>query len=257
MRVTCIQLAIADRPKSATTAHVLTLLDQASGSDLILLPEAWPCGYFAFDRYREDSEPLDGPTVRLLAERAAALRCHMLMGSFIERDGADLFNTAVLLDAGGTIVARYRKIHLFGHGSGESKALRRGDEIVVVDLPWGRAGLSTCYDLRFPELYRRMVDEGAVLFPVVSAWPMARLEAWRLFNRARAHENLSFVVSCNCAGVDQGTRYAGHSMIVDPLGHVVAEAGEGECLLSAEVDLDLVREARARFPALADRVRLP
>ena len=257
MRVTCIQLAIVDRPKSETLAHVLELVDQAAGSDLILLPEAWPCGHFAVHRYQHDSEAVDGPTVRALSERAAALGCPILMGSFIERDGPGLFNTAVLLDAGGRTVARYRKIHLFGHGSGESRLLKRGDEVVVADLPWGRAGLSTCYDLRFPELYRLMVGKGAVLFPVVSAWPMARLEAWRLFNLARAHENLCFLVSCNCAGVDQGTQYAGHSMVVDPLGQVVAEAGQGECTVSVEIDLDLVREARERFPALDDRVLMP
>jgi len=254
MRVTSIQLEVVDRPKSETLAHVLELVDQASGSDLILLPEAWPCGHFSVHRYRQDSEPVDGPTVRALSKRASALGSAILMGSFVECDGADLFNTSVLLDAEGRAVARYRKIHLFGHGSGESKLLRRGDEVVVADLPWGRLGLSTCYDLRFPELYRLMVDRGAVLFPVVSAWPMARLEAWRLFSLARAHENLCFLASCNCAGVDQGIRYAGHSMVVDPLGQVVAEAGEGECTISADIDLELVREARERFPALDDRV---
>jgi predicted amidohydrolase len=257
MRITCIQLEIADRPKPETLAHVLALVERAAGSDLILLPETWPCGHFSVHRYRQDAEPVDGPTVRALAERAAALGCHILMGSIIEREGADLFNTTVLLDAGGRIVARYRKIHLFGHGSGESKLLTRGDEVVLADLPWGRAGLSTCYDLRFPELYRLMVDRGAVMFPVVSAWPTARVDAWRLFNIARAHENLCFLVSCNCAGTDQGTQYAGHSMCVDPFGHVLAEAGEGECLLSAEIDLELVGQARERFPALDDRILKP
>ena len=253
MRVTSIQLAIVDRPKPETVRHTLALLDRAAGSDLILLPEAWPCGYFAFDRYRQESEPINGPTVGALAERAVVLGSHILMGSFIERDGRDLFNTAVLLDAAGGTVARYRKMHLFGHGGGEGELVKPGEEVVVADLPWGRAGLSTCYDLRFPELFRRMVDGGAGMFLVVSAWPMARLAAWRLFNRARAHENLGFLLSCNCAGVDHGTQYAGHSMFVDPLGTVLAEGGEGECLVSAEIDPDLVRTVRAGFPALEDR----
>ncbi|NLW49345.1 MAG: carbon-nitrogen family hydrolase [Candidatus Brocadiaceae bacterium] len=257
MRVTAIQLQIVDRAKSETLARVLELVDGAADSDLILLPELWPSGYFSFHRYRSDAEPIDGSTVAALAERAAALRCHILMGSFIERDGPHLFNTSVLLDSEGRTAARYRKMHLFGHGSGESRLLQRGRDIVLVDLPWGRTGLSTCYDLRFPELYRRMTDDGAVFFLVASAWPMARVDAWRLFSIARAHENLAFLIACNCAGTDQGTPYAGHSLVVDPIGRVLAEAGEGEEVVSVEFDPGAVAEARAQFPALEDRVLRP
>ena len=92
------------------------------------------------------------------------------------------------------------------------------------------------------------------MFLVVSAWPHARLDAWRLFNRARAHENLAFLFSCNCAGANEGTQYAGHSMFVDPLGAVLAEGGADECFVSAEVDMGLVESTRMEFPALADRV---
>jgi len=101
---------------------------------------------------------MDGPTVTALREKAAKLGCHVLMGSFIERDGWELFNTSVLLNPRGEIAARHRKIHLFGYHSDESKLLARGSEIVVAKTPWGPAGISTCYDLRFPELYRNMLD---------------------------------------------------------------------------------------------------
>lgn len=254
MRVTSIQLEIVDRTKDETLRHVLDLLDRSPQSDLILLPEVWPCGYFSFDRYQSQSESIDGPTVSALREKAIKLGCHILMGSFIESDGADLFNTTVLLDSHGKIVARYRKIHLFGYQSQESKLLQRGQEVVVAETPWGLAGLSTCYDLRFPELYRSMVDRGAVLLLVVSAWPHARVDAWRLFNRSRAHENLAYLVSCNCAGCNEGTQYAGCSMIVDPMGTVVAEGGLDECLVSGQIDMDLVESTRKEFPALVDRV---
>lgn len=254
MRVTAIQLEIIGRPKDETVSHVLEQMDRAPKSDLILFPEAWPCGYFSFDRYQPDSEPIDGPTVSALRDKTAELGCHVLMGSFIERDGSDLFNTTLLLNPAGEIVVCYRKIHLFGYQSRESRLLKRGDDVVVAETPWGPAGLSTCYDLRFPELYRSMVDGGAVMFLVVSAWPHARLDAWRLFNRTRAHENLAFLFSCNCAGNNEGTQYAGNSMLVDPLGKVLAEGGEGECFVSAEVDLALVDSVRKEFPAIADRV---
>jgi predicted amidohydrolase len=256
VRVTSIQLAIAERSKERALAIVLERLEQTRGSDLVLLPEIWATGYFSFPRYEAEAEAIDGPTMTALRTKAADLRCHLFAGSFVERDQGKLYNTSVLLDSRGEILARYRKIHLFGYGSEESRLLTRGDEVVVADCPWGKTGLSTCYDLRFPELYRKMVERGAVMFLVASAWPEARLDAWRLFNRARAHENLAFVISCNCAGTDSGRRYAGRSAVIDPLGRVVAEAGDDEQLLAAEIDPRLVETVRGEFPALRDRVLL-
>jgi predicted amidohydrolase len=254
MRVSCVQLAIVDRPKEATLRHVLELLDQTRGSDMGLLPELWPSGFFAFDRYAVDSEPVTGPLVTALRAKARELRIHLLTGSFIERDGADLFNTALLLDPDGEILARYRKIHLFGYKSDERRLLRPGDEVVVVPTPWGRAGFATCYDLRFPELFRRMLDRGAEFFLVTSAWPQPREEAWLLLNRARALENLAFVFACNCAGEVNGKRYVGRSMIVDPMGTVLADGGAEEGIVTADVDPGRVAELRREFPFLQDRV---
>jgi predicted amidohydrolase len=245
---------MADRPKKKNIEHALAMIDQVPAADLILLPEIWPCGFFAFDRYAAESEPLDGPTVNVFRQKARARACHMLMGSLVERAAAGLFNTTVFIGAGGEILAVYRKIHLFGYQSDETKLLTPGKEIVVVDTPWGRAGFATCYDLRFPELFRRLLDRGAEMFLIPSAWPLARIEAWRLFNRARAHENLGFVVSCNCAGENAGKRYGGHSMVVDPWGGVLAEGGEGGEIVTAEIDPAQVELARKEFPALADRV---
>jgi predicted amidohydrolase len=254
MRVANVQLAIADRSKDATLRHVLALLDQTRGSDLVLLPELWPCGFFAFDRYAAESETVSGPLVTALRTKARELRIHLLTGSFVERDGPDLFNTALLIDPNGEVLARYRKIHLFGYKSEERRLLRRGDDVTVVSTPWGRAGFATCYDLRFPELFRRMVDRGAELFLVTSAWPQPREEAWVLLNRARAVENLAFVFACNCAGEVGGRRYVGRSMIVDPLGAVLADGGPGESIVTADVDPKQVAELRREFPFLKDRV---
>jgi predicted amidohydrolase len=254
MRVTSIQMEIKDRPKKKNLEAALDLLDQAPQSDLILLPELWPCGYFSFHRYLSDSEPVDGPTVSALRKKASALGVHILMGSLVLREDDNLFNAAVLLGPDGGIMAQYRKIHLFGYQSEERILLKAGEKPVVVDLPWGKAGITTCYDLRFPELYRMMVDQGASFFLVPSAWPLARLDAWRLFNRARAHENLSYLFSCNCAGKGEGKAFAGHSMIVDPGGEVLAEGGEDVCYVSAEIDPDRVNIVRREFSALNDRV---
>ncbi|MBW2237819.1 MAG: carbon-nitrogen family hydrolase, partial [Deltaproteobacteria bacterium] len=146
------------------------------------------------------------------------------------------------------------KIHLFGYMSEEAELLTPGKDVVVADTPWGRSGFSTCYDLRFPEIFRRMVDKNAKFFLVVSAWPLARVEAWRLFNRARAHENLAYLFSCNCTSAGADTPFAGHSMIVDPLGQVLVEAGEAEEIITAEIDPGMVDSVRGQFPALEDRV---
>jgi predicted amidohydrolase len=253
MRIASIQLEIADRPKSETIALVLAAIDRIPQADLLLLPEIWPCGFFAFDRYDSDAEPLNGPTVGTLRAKARERQCHLFMGSFVERRDGRRFNTSVFIGPGGDILACYRKIHLFGYQSEEARLLTPGSEIVVADAPWGRTGFSTCYDLRFPELFRRMVDQGAEMFLITSAWPLARIEAWRLFNRARAHENLAFLISCNCAGQNAGKSYAGHSMIVDPWGKVLAEGGQGGEIVTADIDPDSAARARAEFPALSDR----
>ncbi|MCX7012594.1 MAG: carbon-nitrogen family hydrolase [Candidatus Sumerlaeota bacterium] len=254
MRISCLQIDVRDRRKEENVENALALLDQAPASDLYLLPEIWPCGYFSFDRYERDSEPLDGPTAQAMREKAVALRAHLLMGSFVERDKGNLYNTSILLNPRGEIAATYRKIHLFGYQSKESKLLTRGSNVTVADLPWGKAGLATCYDLRFPEFFRLMMDRGATHFLVVSAWPLARLEAWKLFNRARAHENLAFLISCNCAGASEGVRFAGHSSIVDPMGVALAQGDENGGIVSHEVDFSRVDAARQEFPALTDRV---
>lgn len=253
MRVTSIQLTMTDQLKEINVDHVLGLIDQAPPSDLLLLPEIWPCGFFSFDRYKRDSEAIDGPIVTAFKAAARKRKCHIFMGSMVERDGSHLYNTSILLNPTGEIAAHYRKIHLFGYQSEEAAILEPGEDVVVADTPWGKSGLSTCYDLRFPELYRRMVDAGATFFLVASAWPHVRLDAWRLFNRCRAHENLAFLISCNCAGANQGKTYAGHSMIVDPLGLVLAEGTAEEEMVSAEIDPDQVDAIRQDFPALEDR----
>ncbi len=254
MRVTSIQMEIRDGRKEENMEAALGLVDQAAPSDLILLPELWPCGYFSFHRYMSDSETIDGPMVSAFREKASNLGIHLLMGSLVLREGDNLFNAALLLGPDGGIMGQYRKIHLFGYQSDERKLLTPGEKPVVVDLPWGKTGITTCYDLRFPELYRLMVDQGASFFLVPSAWPLARLDAWRLFNRARAHENLSYLFSCNCAGQGEGKAFAGHSMIVDPGGEVLAEGGEEACYVSAEIDPGRVNTVRNEFSALNDRV---
>ncbi|HTL53440.1 MAG TPA: nitrilase-related carbon-nitrogen hydrolase, partial [Planctomycetota bacterium] len=201
MQTTLIQFESRAETKADAVARALELVHQAPRGDLILLPELWPTGAFSCSRFAADAEDLEGPTVQAFRDRARTLKTWIQIGSFVERAGANLHNTCLLIDATGAIAARYRKIHLFGQaGSQEPKFLTAGRDIVVIDTPWGRTGLSTCYDLRFPELYRRQVDLGAEVFLVSAGWPQARIEAWKLFVRARAAENQAVMLACNGAG---------------------------------------------------------
>jgi predicted amidohydrolase len=141
--------------------------------------------------------------------------------------------------------------------------MEAGESLSLVDVPvsWPtaavvRAGLSTCYDLRFPELYRAQLDVGATLFVIPAAWPAARLKHWTLLARARAIENQCVVVACNTAGAHAGVQMGGHSQIVLPTGDVLAAAGSDEQVLSVEVDMSVVANYRTSFPVLRDR-RLP
>lgn len=254
MRLACIQMEVGDRDKAAHLAHAEELLLEAKGADLVLLPEIWNIGYFSFDRYEGESETLEGETVHLISAMARRLGAYILGGSMVIRKEGKLYNTSLLFDPKGQILATYDKIHLFGYGSRESQLLSRGERVVVVKTALGTFGLSTCYDLRFPELYRKMMYEGAEVFLVVAAWPYPRLEHWIMFNRIRAVENCAFLASANCVGVNRGVRLCGHSMIVDPWGVIMASAGDEETIIWADLDIEKVHQVRAEFPALRDIV---
>ncbi len=235
-------------------AHVEELIDSVADADLIVLPEIWNIGWFSFDLYSEGSETLQGETVSRLAAKARAVRAYIHAGSLVESTDDGFYNSSILLDPKGEIIATYRKVHLFGYGSAEPEILKPGKEIVVAKTEIGAFGLSTCYDLRFPELYRKMVDKGAEVFLVASAWPYPRLDHWRELNHVRAFENQCFLVSSNCVGVSRGARFLGHSNIVDPWGIPLVSGGDYEGILKAEIEVADVHRIRADFPPLHDRV---
>lgn len=256
MRISAIQLHVADDETAADrlTAVRRAVADEAArGADLVVLPEMWAVGYFAFGGYSAAGEPLDGPLASALSQVAAAAGVHLAAGSIVERDGDKLHNTTLLFDRAGSLSATYRKIHLFGYGSQEHQILTAGAEIVVVDVDGLAIGLSTCYDLRFPELYRRMVGAGAELFAVVAGWPFPRLDAWRCLSRARAIENQAAFIGCNAAGTQGGSRFAGASIAFNAWGTPMGELDDRPGVLQVDIDPAAIRAARADFPALADR----
>ena len=266
MRIAVIQLAYGDEESfSERLERVGGLVAAQAGHDLVILPELWGGTGFGYDRWVEAAQPLDGPWARAMADAARSAAVTLHAGSFVERlpepgvDGNDLANTSLLFSAAGERLALYRKIHRFGFGAGEPKLMEAGEEVVVADVPTGaggtvRTGLSTCYDLRFPELYRRQLAAGAELFLVPAAWPAPRVAHWSLLGRARAVENQCVVVQCNTAGTHAGYEMGGRSQVVSASGEVLAEASASEEeVLSVEVDLAATTEYRRAFPVLEDR----
>lgn len=255
MKVASVQVEIRDEEsKEQRIDRVDAMLDDLRDQDLILLPEIWATGYFSFDNYIKESESIDGAFVQRFSAKAKSLGAYLFAGSFVEQAGGKYYNTSVLFNRQGELVGTSRKIHLFRFGSAEGDILTRGDNPAVVDTEFGKIGLSTCYDLRFPELYRAQVDLGAKILLVTSAWPHQRLEHWKLFNAARALENQCFLVSSNCVGKTQNVLMGGHSQVVDPWGIVMASAGEFETILKTEINLEQIDSIREVFPQLKHRV---
>lgn len=255
MRVASIQFEIRDsETKEQRLGRMAGLIDACKGSQLIVLPEIWNTGYFAFDRYEAESENINGETVTLMSIKARELQSYIMTGSFVEKDKGKLFNTSVLINPQGEVIASYRKIHLFGFGSDETRLLTPGNRVATVATEFGVFGLATCYDLRFPELFRKMLDQGVEAILVSSAWPFPRLDHWRTLNQVRALENECYLISANCAGINRGKQYLGYSSIVNPWGVTIAGAGEEGAIITTEIDVNEVRRIREIFPPVKDRV---
>jgi predicted amidohydrolase len=254
LNIAAVQLAVADGGKSANLARAVELVREAEGADLVILPELWNIGFLSFDQYISEAEDQDGPTLASLRDLARELNAYLHTGSFVEKDQDRFYNSSYLLSPKGEILANYRKVHLFGYESEEPQILTPGDRLTVADVPFGKVGLATCYDLRFPEMFRKMVDMGVELFLVCSAWPSPRLEHWIMLNRVRALENQAILVAANSVGESRGGTFVGHSMIVDPWGVVLVSGGDQEGVITASIDLAEVGRARAKFPVLSDRV---
>lgn len=260
VRLALLQVSSSvDEAPGARIPRVLDRVEDISPSaDLVVLPELWIPGAFDLATARDVAAPLDGPVLDRLRAIARASGTWIHAGSYAERtDDGRTFNTSVLIDDHGTVVATYRKRHLFGFETGERTLMSGGTDLVVVDTPLGSTGIATCYDIRFPEMFRLLVDRGATAFLLCAGWPTLRIEAWRVFCRARAAENLALVVACNGVGAHADVVFGGHSVVVDPVGDVIVEAGGGEEVLWAEVDPGASAAWRVEFPVLEDRLPDP
>jgi deaminated glutathione amidase len=260
VRVAAVQLnSTGDKARNLAAAERLVRAAAAEGAELVALPERWNL-LAAGEEMAAGAEPLDGPSLAAARSWARELGIHLLAGSIAERGEEKAFNTSLLIGPEGDDLATYRKIHMFDVEAGgvayrESEHEQPGEEIVSASVADLELGLTVCYDLRFPELYRILAVRGARLIAVPSAFTAATgRDHWQVLLRARAIENQVFVIAPNQVG-EAPPHYIsfGHSAIVDPWGVELAVAPDEECFIAAELDLAGQERTREQLPSLANR----
>lgn len=250
VKAAAVQFNISLGEIEPNLAHVRRELERLAGEgvQLVLLPEMWATG-FAYKQLNE----LAQRTAELVSELAAlSLRYGMvIVGSLPEPHDNKVYNTAYVLDRG-ELKGKYRKIHLFSLMQ-EDRSFDSGESWLLVETSIARIGVFICYDLRFPELARRLAVEGAEVLVVPGEWPKPRQEHWRTLLRARAIENQLFVVAANCCGLVGKLDFFGMSMIIDPKGELLAEAGSSPESITAQLDFAAMYAWREQIPCFSDR----
>src|SRR5579875_1117522 len=267
LRAAAVQLnATEDVERNLETADRLTRHAAKQGAQLVLLPEKWTVLGRA-EVMEEQAQELDGPAVQWARRIARELQIDLIAGSFVERRPGrqKTSNTSLHIGPDGAIQAQYRKLHMFdvevdGTVYAESARELAGDEVVTTTVQAGgqeprTLGMTICYDVRFPELYRALSERGAELLTVPAAFTLATTrDHWEVLLRARAIENQCFVIAANQIGAHPpGNRSGGRSAIIDPWGLVLATAPDGECAIVAELDFGRLADVRERLPALTHR----
>ncbi len=257
---TAVQMtASSSKEENLAKAEAFVRLAAERGAALVVLPEVFSWRGRQ-KKAPEQVESIPGPTTQRLQDLATQLGIHLLAGSFLEGAGeVRAYNTSLLISPQGDLLAQYRKIHLFdvdipGQVSiKESDSMKPGEDVVVASTPLGTVGLSVCYDLRFPELYRGLSRKGAEIISVPSAFTFPTGAAhWEVLLRARAIENQVYIIAPNQIGKNvYGFADYGNSMIIDPWGKILARAPDRECFITAEIDLDYLEKVRKELPCLA------
>jgi len=233
MIVSAVQLR-SSRNVEDNVQRAVSVIESTS-ADLIIFPELFNTGY-----YQENYERSEVSPILKASERSKAV----IVAGMAEIEGDDIYNTAFVIHKG-RIIGKHRKTRLFPL-THEIEVFKAGNEIEVIETPICKLGIVICYELRFPEITSRLVRQGAKIIAVPAVFPRERIDHWRVLLRARAIENQVYIVGANCVGEFCG----GNSMIINPFGSVLAEAGFDEGIISAEIDLSFVDEVRRKFPFL-------
>lgn len=254
MKIACLQMNMQLGCPNENFSHAEELIIEAMKErpDVLVLPETWNTGFFPKENLAEFC-CRDGDEVKeRIGVLAKKYRVNIVAGSVSNVRGGEVFNTAMIFDRNGACIASYDKTHLFTP-MGEDDYYTCGDRLCSFTLDGIKCGIIICYDLRFPELARKLALQGAEMLFVVSQWPMERIFHLRSLTVARAVENQIFVVCCNSCGTAGKTVYGGNSAIIDPLGATIALAGGSEKILSAECDMQMPSKIRSDIPVFRDR----
>jgi omega-amidase len=245
-----MDIALGEPEKNLSKVREMTAEAHRRGSDVVVFPELWSTGY-DLERTQEHATPTDKGVFAEVAKLANEHSIHII-GSLLSAKGDEHSNTAVIHSPQGQLLGEYNKAHLFRLME-EDKHLVPGREAPVFDLPWGTSALAICYDLRFPELFRKYALAGARAVFLTSEWPYPRLMHWQTLLKARAIENQLFMVACNRVGESGKWSFFGHSAIYGPSGELIVGAGDEETLLTAMIDLDAIDEVRQLITVFEDR----
>lgn len=224
--------------------------------DLVLVPEFFTTGVHHDAMINHPEDENGGDTIKFMCRLAQKYNTNIIAGSVIEKSGENLYNTSYVINRKGKIVDKYRKIHLFNYfGGTEGERITAGDEEKVVELDFAKVGLSICFDIRYPIHFRKLIKKGAEIIVCPTAWCALHnekermIQNWKAFNIARACESLVYIMSSNSTGgINNIITNTGNSMIVSPLGELLANALENECGIFADIDLNLVREFKKSYP---------
>lgn len=245
-----MQVIPGDKLRNLNTFQRMVAEAANRKSTLLVAPELWHTGY-DLENAKQHADELSKGIFAQVSKIAAEGKI-AIVGSLLEKRGVEVANSAPFVSPNGRVLGVYRKVHLFGLFD-EDRYLQPGSAPLSLDLPWGTTGIAICYDLRFPELFRRYtVNEKAKMILIPAEWPLERIEHWRALLVARAIENQCYIIACNAAGPAGNTVMGGHSMVVDPWGKIVVEAGEEPQLITVDIELDLVNDARDKIPVFDD-----
>lgn len=246
-----MDIAFGDPDKNYQHAEKLIEIAMKENPDILVLPELWTTGY-DLTRLDNIADINAKKTIDFLKTAAKKYQVHFVGGSVANRGEQGVKNTLLIINNEGKLIQKYSKLHLFKLMD-EHLYLEAGEEKGIFEFDNRAFSGVICYDIRFPEWIRAHTASGAEAIFVVAEWPAPRLSHWRSLLIARAIENQCFVIACNRSGSDPNNEFAGHSMIIDPWGEIIAEAGPKEEIISAEIMLDLVKDIRKQIPIFEDR----
>ncbi len=228
--------------------NALQMIRQAAdkGAQIICLPELFIMGYDFKSIEKHFSEKIFTEIIHQLSELAESLKIYLVAGSIPEIINKKIYNTSFFFNDQGTLLGKYQKIHLFPPME-EQNFFSPGQDCPLFTTSLAKIGICICYDLRFPHQFSDLAQKGAEIILVPAQFPHPRLDHWRILLRARAIDNFLFVAGCNRMGKDKSHIFCGHSSIISPWGKIIAEAGEREMIVTAEIDLNLILESRLFF----------